>query len=476
MKKIYIIMLLVLTGTMAMAQTSVWHGGRQVWTHGTGTEADPYLLESADNLAYLAYVVNKGYDTRNIYFQLTTDIDLNGSEDLQWTPIGCGIGGKWFSEDGCFRGSPYHSISYDDIYSPCFRGHFDGGEHSISNIYIDNENSYSGLFGNVQRAVIEDVFVTNGYIRGRCCGGIAGQTSDSVSISRCWSGVTLEGFGTGFQACCGGIVGYNNTSVLNIQKCYSIGSVGAYCAGGIIGGGKGIEIEECYNRGDITGTYAGGIYGGAMMGNITINDCYNTGNITANNDYGTALGSAPAGPAAGGIAGAKLMSTGSVTITNGYNVGDVSSTRNMGCIMAFAAGNTIFESIYYLNTCSDEIEGCGIPLAEDYMRSQAFVDQLNGRNRDQVWALDVDNINDGFPVLSEANYLAVSERPEPAFNVYPNPAQGRFTVEGTGRLTVSNLLGQVVLVKEIDGQTAIALPRGMYFVKLGNETRKIVME
>ena len=472
MKKLYIVMMLVLTGTMAVAQTSVWHGGRQMWTRGEGTESNPFLIESAENLAYLAYAVNKGYDMLGVHFLLTTDIDLNGSEDQQWVPIGLG-NNLGYSEDGCNRGNS----AYGGFYPfSIFKGHFDGGEHSISNIYINYENSYSGLFGNVQRAVIEDVFVTNGYIRGRCCGGIAGQTSDSVLISRCWSGVTLEGLGNSFTAGCGGIVGYNNVSVLNIQKCYNIGSVGAYCAGGIIGGGREIEIEECYNRGDITGTLAGGIFGGTMMGNITINDCYNTGNITANTDYGTVQSSAPAGPAAGGIAGAKLMSSGSVTITNGYNVGDVSSTRNMGCIMAYAAGNKVFESIYYLNTCSDEIEGCGIPLAEDYMRSQAFVDQLNGRNRDQVWALDVDNINDGFPILSEANYLAVSERPEPDFNVYPNPAQGRFTVEGTGRLTVSNLLGQIVLVKEIDGQTAVTLPQGMYFVKLGNETRKIVVE
>ena len=473
MKKLYIVMMLVLTGTMAIAQTSVWHGGRQMWTRGEGTESNPFLIESAENLAYLAYAVNKGYDMLGVHFLLTTDIDLNGSEDQQWVPIG--LGNKYgYSEDGCDRGNP---STYGTFYPYAyFKGHFDGGEHSISNIYIDNENSYSGLFGNVQRAAIEDVFVTNGYIRGSCCGGIAGQTSDSVSISRCWSGVTLEGFGTGFLACCGGIVGYNSFSVLNIQKCYNIGPVGAYCAGGIVGGGKGIEIEECYNKGDITGTYAGGIFGGTMGGNITISDFYNTGNITANTDYGTAQTNAPAGPAAGGIAGAKLMSSGSVTITNGYNVGNVSSTRNMGCIMAFSAGNTIFEFIYYLNTCNDEIEGCGIPLAEDYMRSQAFVDQLNGRNRDQVWAFDVDNINDGFPILSETNYLAVSERPEPAFNVYPNPAQGRFTVEGTGCMTVSNLLGQIVLVKEIDGQTTVALPQGMYFLKLGNETRKIVVE
>ena len=60
--------------------------------------------------------------------------------------------------------------------------------------------------------------------------------------------------------------------------------------------------------------------------------------------------------------------------------------------------------------------------------------------------------------------------------VYPNPAKDRFTVEGTGTMTVTNTLGQTVLTQEIDGKTTIELPRGMYFVKLGGATRKIVVE
>lgn len=63
-----------------------------------------------------------------------------------------------------------------------------------------------------------------------------------------------------------------------------------------------------------------------------------------------------------------------------------------------------------------------------------------------------------------------------AFNVYPNPAQGRFTVEGTGRLTITNALGQTILAQEIDGKTSIELPKGLYFAKMGNTVRKVVVE
>ncbi|MBR7022437.1 MAG: peptidase A26, partial [Bacteroidales bacterium] len=84
MKRMYIIMMLLLVGIMVEAQTSVWDGSRKLWTRGSGTEADPYLIETAAQLAFLSYMVNKDYDTQGLYFRLTTDIDLNGSEDQPW--------------------------------------------------------------------------------------------------------------------------------------------------------------------------------------------------------------------------------------------------------------------------------------------------------------------------------------------------------------------------------------------------------
>lgn len=457
MKKIFIIMLLVLASTMALAQTSVWHGDRTIWTRGSGTENDPFLIESADNLAFLAYVVNKCYDTEGLYFRLTTDIDLNGSEDLQWAPIGGGMGGRWFNEDGCYRGNPSGGF-YGGIY-PCFRGHFDGGEHSISNIYIDipeNENSqYIGLFGLVQGkqenqeiypAVIENVFVTSGYIKGKAwCGGIVGS-GNNVLISRCWNGATIEGNSVG------GIVGGNSQG--KVYNCYNVGALTGNYVGGIVGV-YASEIVECYNEGDITANdYGGGICGRARV--TTINNCYNTGSVS--------------GTTTGGLVGSVIQSC---TITNCYNVGDVSSTNNMGCLIGLLSGNITVGNCYYLNTCTES--EYGEPKSEDYMRTQDFVDLLNGENEEHVWVMDVNHTNSDFPILITID-LAVPEITEATFNVYPNPAQDRFTVEGTGRMTVSNLLGQVVLVKEIVGQTTVALPRGMYFVKLGNETRKIVVE
>lgn len=119
------------------------------------------------------------------------------------------------------------------------------------------------------------------------------------------------------------------------------------------------------------------------------------------------------------------------------------------------------------------------------------VDQLGANNT--IGSYDVNLFDGGYAVVA-AMFNEGKEYEELAFSnltdflvgieenegqqcrVYPNPAQGRFTVEGTRKLMISNMFGQTILNKEIDGKTTIELPQGLYFVKLGGETRKIVVE
>ena len=72
--------------------------------------------------------------------------------------------------------------------------------------------------------------------------------------------------------------------------------------------------------------------------------------------------------------------------------------------------------------------------------------------------------------------VGIGENESPALKVYPNPAQGTFTVEGSGQMTITNVLGQTILAREIDGKESIEVPRGIYFVKLNEATRKVVVE
>lgn len=629
MKKIYIMMMLVLTGMMAVAQTSVWNGGRTLWNRGAGTESDPFLLESAEHLAYLAYVVNKGYNTEGIYFKLTTDIDLNGSEEQQWMPIG--MGDRWYNDDdGCERGW-YGTINHS---KPVFKGHFDGCEHSIINIYIDNSNGRygpgTGLFGTVEGkregeevepAVIENLFLVSGTITGNTCGGIVGNGSNTTLVSHCGNSAAIERWGdySSIEGV-GGIVGMNPYQVKN---CYNKGDISGCNAGGIVGIGgireMGVcEIMECYNEGAVSGIYAGGIIGATQIPrknhHVTIDRCYNTGDINAD---GSGLNYIDIGPAACGIAGYLYSTDGAVT--NCYHAGTVSSSKDSDCVLLYSSSSDtlILQNNFYINTCG---EGQGEALTEEYMRSQEFVDFLNSLDTGQTWTLDTFNLNNGFPILAEdlcavevmaspseggtvhgegvylygtpvtltaaanegytfinwtkdgeevssyptcsfnvaesgtyvANFslnsyeVVVTAEPEEygtatgsgtyshgstvtvtavpntdyhlehwtkdgdvvsdslsysfvvtedcqlvahleynegvdevnasALKIYPNPTHGQFTVEGSGVVLVSDLLGQTILTREIDGKTMVELPHGVYFVTLDGVTQKVVVE
>lgn len=70
----------------------------------------------------------------------------------------------------------------------------------------------------------------------------------------------------------------------------------------------------------------------------------------------------------------------------------------------------------------------------------------------------------------------VEELVNEAVRVYPNPTDGIITVEGTGRLSVKNLLGQEVLSKEIEEKASIELTQGIYFISIGGVTQKVVVK
>lgn len=60
--------------------------------------------------------------------------------------------------------------------------------------------------------------------------------------------------------------------------------------------------------------------------------------------------------------------------------------------------------------------------------------------------------------------------------IYPNPSKGAVIVEGVGHLTVMNTLGQTVKEIDLDGNTMMELPRGVYFVRINGITKKVVVE
>lgn len=245
----------------ARAETDVWDGTTASgFAGGTGAENDPWRIENAEQLAYLAQQVNNGTDYRGKHFRLVSDLDLSVKE---WTPIG--------TEGNLFWGG------------------FDGDGHTITGMTITGkENSYVGLFGECRNftaasSYIKSVTVKGANISGKSfVGAIAGagaNISDCYSIentiyaSRCVGGV------------CGSLIG-------KISGCYNSSSVsGISTAGGIMGSasyegnvGNGV-VQYCYNIGTVTvsqqDSSVGGITG-ASANRYDISNCLNCGKITGN--------------------------------------------------------------------------------------------------------------------------------------------------------------------------------------------------
>lgn len=452
MKKLYIIIALLMVGMIAEAQTSVWNGSRRLWTNGEGTESNPYLIESAEHLAFLSYIVNKAIDTKGLYFKLTTDIDLNGSEDQPWFPIG--MGNRWYADDGC-----------DRIVDPAFKdnvfsGHFDGGGHSIYNLYV-NGLDYAGLFGRInswtnEGATIENVNIESGYINGTYSGGIVGECVGIVFITNCKNSAEIIG-----TTAAGGIVGSGSKAIRN---CNNTGHITSASKAGGIAGLQAKAITECFNTGDIAieGELAGGIIGQFSSGLIVIKNCYNTGNLSGHATNGM-----------GGIAG--FIAGHSSEVTNCYNVGSLTNGGGAtGGLFGNSDTNCTSSNVYYLNTCGGW--GPGTNKTAEEMRDPSFVDMLNYDT--DVWCFDTDNVNDGYPIL-EGNTMSTIETAATLMDVYPNPARSNFTVEGTGLLTITNVLGQKVMEKTIEERYIVTLPEGVYLLRLtdGNlsTTKKVVV-
>ncbi len=242
---------------------------------GSGTETDPYIIGTAQQLANLAYEVNNGNNYAGEYFKMTADIELNsgvlqadgslGSGSYQtWTPIG----------------NAYYT----------FNGIFDGDGHHVSGIFIDDPDSdYLGLFGRSKEGLIKNLGVEDSYIHGYdYLGGILGH-SDRTSISNCYNAATVTGVFdvggiVGDDSGLGGDDGSINSYITGCAN-YGLITASSSCAGGITGyGSSALTVSYCINYGTITGTgnCTGGIVGEY---NCIMENCANTGTIKINGSY-----------------------------------------------------------------------------------------------------------------------------------------------------------------------------------------------
>jgi len=244
--------------------------GEEVFASGNGSADSPYQIATAEQLAALTQEVYL-----DKYFILIDDIDLMAylseggdgwNDGAGWLPVGT-------------SGAP-------------FTGSFDGGGHSIENLFIDRPGTnYIGLFGYIgSGADISNVDLVAVDVTGASSvGGLAGYNNGGA-ITACSAAGEVVGnmidFLVGSHV--GALVGYNKSGT--VEACSAGGSVeGAQSVGGLVG----------YNTGGstITGSWAAADVTGSGS---------NVGGLAGYNDGSTITGSWASGTVTGSGANSKV--------------------------------------------------------------------------------------------------------------------------------------------------------------------------
>lgn len=275
--------------------SSVGDGGRStgvvsrlviadLFAGGSGTEADPFLIESAEHLNN----VRRYCEDRDVFFKQTADIDLGVSpwnEGEGWIPIG-----------------------QTDEAGDTFRGTYDGNGHTISGLTIDRTSDNQGLFRVMNGARIRDVRLMGANIKGRHgVGGLAGNGMGSSITDSHVSG-SVKGLDR-----VGGLVGSITGQVL---RCSFAGDVnGRFRVGGLSGTGG--HLNYSFSSGSVSGTEdVGGLSGGTQQ---SVNRSFSATDVTGQLNVG-------------GVAGHLL--TGS-RVEDSYARGTVEGEEHVGGLVGY---------------------------------------------------------------------------------------------------------------------------------------------
>ena len=306
---------------------------------GSGTKDDPYLINSAEELASLS-----GRSLSGKSYRLTQDIDM---ENVPMQPI------KEFAD-----------------------GTFDGDGHTISNLTISAASGNAGLFAETNSSTVfkniilhnVSVTLTGGSYAG--VGGLIGKIYGSTTIQGCGvSGAVTYSSGYSYNSGnVGGLVGYLNGKC-TIKESYSQATI--------------------KNENNNSSSTAGGLLG--KTGNyytLSVTDCYASGDVTA------------AGGRAGGFTGDVYCSNGyKHTYTNCYAAGKVTAPADKGFGFAYSSARTgySFTTCYYNNTANSE--GCN---QKDTTITGKSTDELKGLAGElgNAYQRDAASINGGYPILT----------------------------------------------------------------------------
>ena len=241
---------------------------------GNGTEAEPFILKTADHLAWFRDYVNVG--KVSACAKIADDVEAidmstvchgadaaTNTKELSWDPIG--------NSDNKYQGT------------------FDGNGKTIRNLYINSTIRYKGFFGYAVDCRIKNI------------------TFDNAKVKN------TDVYGTGILA-----GAFEKGTIENIKILANCSVEGTENTGGIAGAGAG-NISNCENRAMVNGTNkVGGIVGNCY--DNTISSCANYGAVTG------------MGYAVGGMVG--YFSSG--TMQNSANYGDISGDALLGNLIGYA--------------------------------------------------------------------------------------------------------------------------------------------
>lgn len=284
---------------------SEWDGSASsLFAFGDGTEADPYLIESAANLKY--FLTSMSVATyQSAHYKLMINIDWKG---MAWTNFNT------------------------------FGGVFDGNDKYVKNVALTYSYQKGGFFGaNTAGAIIKNLTVKGNF-----------YGSDDKSNAN---------YGT-----MGGVVG-SMTSLSYVHNCHFEGTVhSGYQVGGIVGVCWGGEVIGCtcknstiiseYNEEDSRGIAASKIgYAGPIMAyfgqNTTISHCYAENNYVQGYSWQIA-----------GISG-KITNNANTSITSCY----VTDDNTFSCIdtiyyaLTGRASSTATTTYSYFTKCYHSDKG-----------------------------------------------------------------------------------------------------------------------
>jgi len=256
--------------------TSVWKGtypntASGYSFNGTGTQNDPWLIESATDFAALSSLSQgKDYGTNSQYYKLVAKLDLTAGN---WQPI-------------CFTGTygwPSGGFKF-------FNANFDGNGKTITanlnQIAAFGMGLFGGLGGTIKNLTLNGTFSVGGH-----SGALIGKVNDGAYIENVVNNATVIASAEQVGGIAGGTV---DNAKITFKNCVNNGSVTGQKThvAGILGQGwASVNYINCENTGDISGlSTVGGICGELWL-NSSLQNCLNSGTIkagsvTATTDYG----------------------------------------------------------------------------------------------------------------------------------------------------------------------------------------------